>query len=234
MATERYGLMPRARSYDGIPSASSPLQSTQESVDIRARLSPQSIREYARNKARRLFLGDESKSLRDRLNAELMQPVRVKLRDKICFTLGVVNMCLTVAIISKAPDFFWLWYTVWAIPLLIWRYYSYSSLKYQYFLLDYCYTVNVLCFIHLYLFPNSPTAFSLAFMSACGPLAWAILAWRNSLVFHDLEKVTSLFIHIMPPLLMFCQRKLTCFTCACLCVPVCVCVSCKSSVRSVR
>lgn len=28
--------------------------------------------------------------------------------------------------------------------------------------------------------------------------------WRNSLVFHSLDKVTSLFIHIMPPLVLHC------------------------------
>lgn len=29
-----------------------------------------------------------------------------------------------------------------------------------------------------------------------GPLASAIITWRNSLVFHSIDKVTSLFIHM--------------------------------------
>jgi len=33
-----------------------------------------------------------------------------------------------------------------------------------------------------------------------GSLASAVITWRNSLVFHDQDKVTSLFIHIYPPL----------------------------------
>lgn len=32
-----------------------------------------------------------------------------------------------------------------------------------------------------------------------GSLASAVITWRNSLVFHDIDKVTSLFIHIYAP-----------------------------------
>lgn len=34
----------------------------------------------------------------------------------------------------------------------------------------------------------------------------AVIAWQNSLVFHDIDKLTSLFIHIYPPLVVFCER----------------------------
>lgn len=40
----------------------------------------------------------------------------------------------------------------------------------------------------------------LFFLLSNGPLAIGIVMWRNSLVFHDLDKVTSVFIHIFPPL----------------------------------
>ena len=30
--------------------------------------------------------------------------------------------------------------------------------------------------------------------------------WRNSLVFHDVEKITSLYIHIFPGLLLYALR----------------------------
>ncbi|GHJ85090.1 hypothetical protein NliqN6_1492 [Naganishia liquefaciens] len=35
-----------------------------------------------------------------------------------------------------------------------------------------------------------------------GPIASAIITWRNSLVFHSIDKVTSLFIHMYPPLVL--------------------------------
>lgn len=64
-------------------------------------------------------------------------------------------------------------------------------------LLDMCYWVNGLAFLHLFVMPKSSTLFAITFACANGPVAVAIIAWRNSLVFHDLEKVTSVFIHIM-------------------------------------
>lgn len=39
-----------------------------------------------------------------------------------------------------------------------------------------------------------------------GPLLIAIVAWRNSLVFHDLDKLTSVFIHLFPALVTFAMR----------------------------
>jgi hypothetical protein len=41
-------------------------------------------------------------------------------------------------------------------------------------------------------------------------IQWAIYAWRNSLVFHDLDKMTSVIIHLFPALVLFSQRWLNC------------------------
>lgn len=35
-----------------------------------------------------------------------------------------------------------------------------------------------------------------------GSLATAVITWRNSLVFHDHDKMVSLFIHMYPPLVL--------------------------------
>jgi len=37
-------------------------------------------------------------------------------------------------------------------------------------------------------------------LSSQGPLLTAIVVWGNSLVFHDIDKLTSVFIHIYPPI----------------------------------
>ena len=44
------------------------------------------------------------------------------------------------------------------------------------------------------------------FMVANGPLAWAVLAFNNSLIFHSLQHMVSAFIHISPMLLSYCLR----------------------------
>ena len=34
----------------------------------------------------------------------------------------------------------------------------------------------------------------------------AVIIWKNSLVFHSFDKITSLFIHLIPPMLTWCVR----------------------------
>merc|ERR1712107_743781 len=48
--------------------------------------------------------------------------------------------------------------------------------------------------------------FKANFALSHGPIAIAILAWQNSMVFHSLDKMTSFYIHIMPPLTCYTQR----------------------------
>lgn len=109
------------------------------------RMSPRYLKEYARRKARRMVLGDESKSLRGALKEELSKPPRVLLRHKLSFFLGVLNMCVTQWVLLGHPTWFRYWYTGWAVPLLIYRYHSYTSKKWGLFMLDFCYFANVSC-----------------------------------------------------------------------------------------
>lgn len=101
--------------------------------------------------------------------------------------------------------------------------------KYHYFLFDFCYYANLLILAYVNFFPKSETLFAICFafctgipvvratlglfepqanVFLIGPLAWSILAWRNSLVFHSLDKTTSLFIHLTPNLLFYALRWL--------------------------
>lgn len=84
------------------------------------------------------------------------------------------------------------------------RYYTYHKRGYHYFLADLCYFVNVLLLLSIWVFPNSRRLMIATYCLAYGNNAWAIAMWRNSLVFHSLDKVTSLFIHIMPPVVLHC------------------------------
>lgn len=44
------------------------------------------------------------------------------------------------------------------------------------------------------------------FALANGPLVWAMMVYRNSLVFHHMDKITSIYIHMLPPLITFGAR----------------------------
>jgi len=69
---------------------------------------------------------------------------------------------------------------------------------------DLCYFVNLLMLLTIWFFPGSKRLFISTYCLAMGNNAVAIAMWRNSLVFHSLDKVTSLFIHIMPCATLHC------------------------------
>ncbi|KAF3937169.1 hypothetical protein ABW19_dt0201244 [Dactylella cylindrospora] len=95
-----------------------------------------------------------------------------------------------------------LWYTLQMVYFMPIRFYSYHKRGYHYFLADLCYFVNVLLLSSIWVFPNSRRLFISAYCLSYGNNAWAIAMWRNSMVFHSLDKITSLFIHLMPPVVL--------------------------------
>lgn len=50
------------------------------------------------------------------------------------------------------------------------------------------------------------TIFLAIFVAANGPVLWAVLPFRNTLAYHDLDKITSCFIHWAPPLITWSVR----------------------------
>jgi hypothetical protein len=90
-------------------------------------------------------------------------------------------------------------YTVLGLYLLPLRAYTYKKRAWHYFLFDLCYYVTILNFIYIWILPSSPALFVACYTLSHGSLASAVITWRNSLVFHDSDKVTSLFVHIYAP-----------------------------------
>ena len=128
----------------------------------------------------------------------------ITLREKISFICGVMNIFISGYLIGGYPELFHLWYTVQVLYFMPIRFYTYSRRGYQYFLADLCYFVNLLLMLSLWVFPNSKRLFTAVYCLAYGNNAIAIIMWRNSLVFHSFDKVTSLFIHIMPCATLHC------------------------------
>lgn len=56
----------------------------------------------------------------------------------------------------------------------------------HYYLLDLCYYGNTLLLLHLWVWPQSYLLTRTTFALNTGPLAFTILAFRNSLVYHDM------------------------------------------------
>jgi hypothetical protein len=132
----------------------------------------------------------------------------VRLLDKISFVVGVSNACISPVIVSRLPQWVPIFYTVQFFFFITLRYINYKSTQSHYFFFDLCYYVNLLTLLYIWIFPSSKILFTAVFTLTNGPIAFAIIAWRNSLVFHSLDKVTSVFIHIYPPVVSYTLRWL--------------------------
>lgn len=144
----------------------------------------------------------------DRLGKRWSDDKAVTLREKMSFIAGVLNIFLSGYFIGAFPEYFHYWYTVQLAYFMPIRYYKYHQIGYHYFLADLCYFVNLLMLLSIWFFPNSKRLFISTYCLAFGNNAVAIAMWRNSLVFHSLDKVTSLFIHIMPCATLHCMVHL--------------------------
>ncbi|KAI0039118.1 hypothetical protein FA95DRAFT_1567340 [Auriscalpium vulgare] len=123
----------------------------------------------------------------------------VRTREKISFFMGVMSLLGSALLFGLAPQWVHVAYTLQSMVLLPYRYYTYKKRAWHYFLFDLCYYATILNFVYIWVFPASPALFVACYCMSHGSLASAVITWRNSLVFHDGDKVTSLFIHIYAP-----------------------------------
>jgi len=114
----------------------------------------------------------------------------VTVSEKMSFIGGVLNIFISGYIIGAWPEYFYYWYTLQLCYFLPVRWFTYHKIGYHYFLADLCYFVNLLLILSIWMFPNSKRLFISTFCLAFGNNAIAIAMWRNSLVFHSLDKVT--------------------------------------------
>jgi len=117
--------------------------------------------------------------------------------------LGVLYAISTPYIVGVFPQIFPSWYLISAFGLFSMRAYIYFKRDKKFFLLDFCYFANACIMIFLLFFPKNETYFIMCWGFANGPLALSVVAWRNSMVFHSLDKVTSVFLHMSPAILMY-------------------------------
>jgi hypothetical protein len=143
-------------------------------------------------------------------------------KDELAFTLGVLNLCLSAWLVGFAPQCFWCYYCIKMPLLLSYKLYLNVKVKKQLFLLDWCYVVNYLAVIYFIacivkthtegwnreggINALGPYAFRCLFTICVGPLALAIIAFRNSLVLHDWNQVAVLATHWSPNIALWGMR----------------------------
>ena len=126
----------------------------------------------------------------NRLGARWYDTKAVTAREKVSFIAGVLNIFISGYLIGGYPDMFYLWFTAQLCYFMPIRFYTYHKRGYHYFLADMCYFVNLLLLLTIWVAPRSKRLFISTYCLAYGNNAVAIAMWRNSMVFHSLDKVT--------------------------------------------
>lgn len=145
----------------------------------------------------------------DDLNKRWNEVATISIREKVSFISAVLNVFISGYLIGAVPQYYYWWYTLQLLYFMPIRAYTYHRRGYHYFLADLCYFVNFLSLLSIWAFPRSKRLLISAYCLAYGNNAVAIVMWRNSLVFHSMDKVVSLFIHVMPPVALHCIVHLT-------------------------
>lgn len=68
---------------------------------------------------------------------------------------------------------------------------------------DFCYIANALFIVFLNVYPKSEELFITSFLFAHGSLMVAVGAFRNQMVFHSIDNMSSLALHMYPCILMY-------------------------------
>ncbi|XP_038880613.1 glycerophosphocholine acyltransferase 1 isoform X2 [Benincasa hispida] len=126
--------------------------------------------------------------------------------NKVTHLLGVLGFggfCFLLGARPQDIPYVYCLFYVTFVPLR-WIYYRFK--KWHYYLLDFCYYANTIFIVDLLLYPKNEKLFMICFSFAEGPLAWAIIVWRCSLVFSSFDKIVSVLIHLIPGLVFFTIR----------------------------
>jgi len=126
----------------------------------------------------------------DKIGKRFHDAKTVTLGEKVSFVTAVLNIFISGWLIGAWPEVFHYWYTVQLAYFMPIRWYKYHKIGYHYFLADLCYFVNLLMVLSIWFFPQSKRLFISTYCLCFGNNAVAIVMWRNSLVFHSLDKVT--------------------------------------------
>eukprot|EP00250_Pteridium_aquilinum_P019497 c24454_g1_i5 orf=641-1804(-) len=125
---------------------------------------------------------------------------------QIMYSCGVLSFGTFCFLLGSRPQDIPSLYCLFFIVIAPLRWIYYRSKKWHYYLLDFCYYANVIFMIMILYFPNNEKLFMVCFSFSEGPLAWALIVWRCSLVFSSFDKIVSVLIHLLPGTVFFIIR----------------------------
>ena len=136
----------------------------------------------------------------------------------VSFFIGLINVALTGFMLGRFPAHYWLYQFFKCIILMGLNAYVKYKKKTILYMLDLCWIVSffylafsllsVLGALGINTLPITGSRFlwHMIFAVANGPTAWSVIALKNGMVFHSIEKWGSLFIHLSPAMVTWTMR----------------------------
>lgn len=220
--------------FESMDDAREKIRKTLRKTKDRVKEGVRQINDKAMPHIRKAVTGNKNIRIRDFRKT----PPVVRFVDKMSFFFGVCTLLVAEGVFLRAPEMLWIVFLLLCPLLIAIRLPLYYMEKYHFFTLDFCYFVNftyVICVAIQAVEVFGPAdvrsaiqsgiraigatdasledfnamLLRLIFALTTGPLMCAIWVWRNSAVFHSLDKMTSFYIHFIPAFLSFCQRWYT-------------------------
>ena len=136
------------------------------------------------------------------INKKLNEAPFVRNMDKFSYILGS-NLVITFAyMIAKYPhDLVYTFSTIVMLLLFLHRCYDFYQKGKKWYLIDFCYVANFLLYYYINFAPKSQWIFITNFLFANGTIAFGSFYFRNSLVYHKIDMLTSVALHNLPMIL---------------------------------
>jgi len=128
-----------------------------------------------------------------------------QMRHMICFCCAMMDLIITAYWLGAFPHTHHYYHTFKFSLLVGMRAVYYRCQGMHYYLYDLCYYINIMLLVYIWVFPTSDWLF-MGCHGFSGVLLISVIVFRNSLVPHSLDRVTSLCIHISPAVQMWAIR----------------------------
>lgn len=130
-----------------------------------------------------------------------------RLSDKITFIYGVLAVIIQAFVYGRYPNnLYFHWHSFFITIQIFLKWVYYKRMGWHYYMSDFCYIANALILLFLNFYPKNDLLFITCFLYSNGALAIAVGAFRNQMVFHKFDNMTSLALHMYPQLLSYILR----------------------------
>jgi hypothetical protein len=142
---------------------------------------------------------DKFKKKKEVLKKYMQSAPFTRMQDKFFFMYGVLQVIFTSWLFGRYPhDVFYKYHTFVLSCKLVFKWWLYKQKGWHYYMTEFCYTAALVHLVYLNFFPKNENLFFTAFLFSNGALALAVGALKNQLVFHSIDQMSSLALHLMP------------------------------------